>query len=322
MDNRERETAATVAAGRAFVENLEDFFGTIVLPSPRPAVTVSTVSLDMARQLAASTRRIDTPVRKSFVRPMTEGAGPIAPLAQIYSGGRSGVVAVKLYLALLWRCSTAPFSTDKPARAWATLLDLEDPEGKGARRVKDAMRTLESAQLISLTAQPGYPNIVTLRDESGSGASYGLPSTGYSFAMANNANPDQRAAQMYFKVPGKLWTQGYMQALSGPGLAMLLILLAEKGGEGERVWFSTSEFPTRYNISAQTRSNGTKELQKLELLRVERESLSSGARPTAFDTQRRRNVYRLTDRAQSEPAVKEASTRRRRRKKGKKPANP
>ncbi|WP_137726528.1 hypothetical protein [Prescottella subtropica] len=305
------------------VDGLEDLLGALEGETPtRSAITVSTASLDAARELAMSTRRIDTPVRKSFVRPMTEDAGPVAPLARIYSGGRSGVVAVKLYLALVWRCSSAPFSTDKPARAWATLLDLKDPEGKGARRVKDAMRTLEAAGLITLTEQAGYPNIVTLLDESGSGAAYGLPSTGYSFAKAHNATKDQRAAQMYFKVPGKLWTQGYMQALSGPELVMLLILLAEKGGEGAKIWFSTSEFPARYNISAQTRATGTHRLQKLGLLRVERESLSSGPRPTTFDTQRRRNVYRLTDKAQSEPAVTVATSSRRRRGKKKPAANP
>ncbi|MFE1409202.1 hypothetical protein ACFW5D_37960 [Streptomyces sp. NPDC058770] len=62
-----------------------------------PAESVSKDSLEAARALARSLgRRVDGPVRKSFVRPMTPEPGLVAPLAKIYSGGRSGTVAVKL----------------------------------------------------------------------------------------------------------------------------------------------------------------------------------------------------------------------------------
>lgn len=287
---------------------------------PLRTPTASAESLAAARELAdSSRRRIDTPVRKSFVRPRTSSSNPVAPLADIYRGGRSGVVAVKLYLALLWRCSTEPFSTDKPARAWATLLDLEDPEGNGTRRVKSALRILERAQLIQLTAQPGYPNVVTLLDESGTGRSYTLPSTAYTFAARNAGRRAQQSdavlSNTYFKVPQQLWRKGFIQTLSGPGLVMLLILLAEQGGEGSEVWFSTDEFPQRYNISHKTRAAGTKELVELGLLAVEAENVGVRTRST-FDVRRRRKVYRLTPRAQAAPAerVTPTSTRRRKRK--------
>ncbi|KXF55386.1 hypothetical protein AXA44_37905 [Rhodococcus sp. SC4] len=225
---------------------------------------------------------------------------------------------MKLFLALLWRCSSPPFATDKPARAWATLLDLEDPEGKGLRRVKSAMRTLADNNLIELSEQPGYPNVVTLRDESGSGSAYGLPSSGYSFGKANRASKDDLAAHTYFKIPQRLWTEGHMQSLKGPGLVMLLILLAEQGGEGTKIWFSTDEFPKRYNISHKTRAAGTKELIEMGLLTVERESLSAGPHHSVFDTHRKRNVYRLTAIAQT-TQTGEAVTSSKRRRKRKKP---
>lgn len=269
------------------------------LPSDAPQ-NVSKDSLTAARELAESSRRrIDTPVRKSFVRPMSESGGPVAPLAQIYSGGRSGIVAVKLYLALLWRCSAPPYSTDKPARAWATLLDLEDPRGKGARRIKNAMKALADARLITLAEQAGYPNITTLLDESGSGRSYELPSTAYNFAKRNSASTGRLAENMYFKVSPRLWSEGYIQSMSGPALVMLLILLAEQAGAGTKVWFSTEEFPRRYNISHKTRAAGTRELRESGLLTVEAESLAANPRSSTFDSQRRRKVYRLTAPAQT-----------------------
>ena len=179
------------------------------------------------------------------------------------------------------------------------MLDLEDPEGKGARRIKMAMRTLADAKLIKVTEQPGFPNLITLRDESGSGKPYELPSTAYTFAKKNKAAATSLAANMYFKVPQQLWRDGYIQSLSGPALVMLLILLAEKGGEGQRVWFSTTEFPSRYNISAKTRATGTKELEAYGLLRVEAEALAGNPRSSTFDMKRRRKVYRLTPLAQT-----------------------
>lgn len=297
---REDEAAAPQAYGTADdgAQTTDIVTETLFPQSQRP--TASRDSRSAARELwDSSGRRQDTPVRKSFVRPMTTASDPVAPLSRIYAGGRSGVVAVKLYLALLWRCSAPPFSTEKPARAWATLLDLEDPETRGARRVKDAMKTLADAGLVTLTENPGFPNTVTLLDEGGDGLGYSLPSTSYTFKSKIKANKDSLASDVYFKVPGRLWTRGYIQSLNGPGLVMLLILLAEQAGEGEEVWFSTSEFPARYNVSHKTRAAGTKELIDFGLLDVASRSLSSKSRPTTFDTQRRRKVYSLTPRAQS-----------------------
>lgn len=275
-------------------------FGDLGKPQlENPAESVSKDSLDAARALARSLgRRVDGPVRKSFVRPMTPEPGLVAPLSKIYSGGRSGTVAIKLYLALVWQCAAPPFSTDKPARAWATLLDLEDPPGKGARRIKDALRTLAEANLIRLQARPGYPNVVTLLDESGSGAAYELPSSAYNLAQRHGAEEERLTALRYFKVPPALWIQGHMQKLSGPGLVMLLILLTEKAGIGEKVWFSTEEFPKRYNISHKTRAAGTRELLSKGLLTVESQSLGPRPGASAFDMRRRRKVYRLTSIAQ------------------------
>lgn len=298
-------------------EGSDERFLKIVFPVRR-APALPRPARSAVREMAGSAgRRVDPPVRKSFVRPMAADADPVAPMAGVYSGGRSGVVALKLYLALIWRCSAPPFSTDKPARAWATLLNLDDPEGKGTRRIKSAMKTLEAANLIAIEENPGYPNIVWLLDEAGTGRDYRLPSTAYTLAKQNGEPKSVLAEDMYFKVPKRLWTRGYIQNLKGPGLVMLLILLAEQAGEGEKVWFSTAEFPKRYNISHKTRAAGTQELIDLGLLRVESQSLAKSGYSNTFDTRRRRKVYELTPRARTagpEPIVESGSRKKLRRK--------
>ncbi|WP_461165326.1 hypothetical protein [Arthrobacter sp. R4-81] len=237
-------------------------------------------------------------MRKWFVRSL-EGDKP--PLAKVYSGGKSGTVAIKLYLALLWRSSSPPYTTDRAARGWATLLDLDDPDGLGSRRVRAALRALEKANLVELEARPGQPPQVTLLDEGGEGIEYELPSTMF-VRTARGAESAEalRNPNLYFKVPSKLWTEGVIQALTGPGLVMLLILLAEQA-DTKPVWFSTKEFPARYFISSSTRTKGTRELQQYGLLNTISQPLPQPG-GSVFDPRRRRYLYRL-----SGPAVADAT---------------
>lgn len=260
---------------------------------PRPdRVTAPPAALEAAREIDSSTlRRRATPVRKSFLR--SDSDLPTA-LTRVYrSGGRGGQVALKLYLALLWRCSSPPFQTSKPARAWATLIGLEDPGGNGQRRVNAALRTLQNALLIQVTYTPGVGNTVSLLDESGDGTPYKLPSTEYARAPKGPAGEAQRRRNTYFKVPSRLWTEGDIQSLSGPGLVMLLILLAEQADTADSVWFATDLFPARYRISPNVRAQGTTELQQRGLLVVDREALPE-VPGSVFARRRFRNKYRLT----------------------------
>lgn len=242
---------------------------------------------------AAAGRRVDTPVRRTFVRNLNDEDPARPPMTRIYVGGRSGTVALKLYLALIWRCAKPPYSTAIPARAWATLLGLPDPETKGARRVAAALKRLEEGRFVVVTPQPGAPNLVTLLEESGEGRAYEVPSTAYARAERTPLPPEQIYRHRYFKVGSKLWLSGKIQGLSGPGLVMLLILLAERGGEGRPVWFSTSAFHDRYRISQQTRAAGTSELMTAGLLSIEKKSLAADPRSTTLDPRRSRSVYRL-----------------------------
>jgi hypothetical protein len=240
------------------------------------------------------------PIRNSFVRNDTKGED--APLKKIVSGGggRGAAVPVMLYIALIWKCAKTPFDVKLPARKWAELLALPDPSGKGARRIANALQTLDGLQLIKLDRVHGEPSRVTLLDESGDGSDYELPSTAYSRGGLKR--------DLYFKVSSKLWTSGELQQLSASGLAMLLILLEEGGHkpaensflsalrsvpQGREVWFTTENFPDRFGISASMRSRGTKELENAYLLGTIRRPVGPPGTVVSFTTEKLRKVYLL-----------------------------
>lgn len=266
--------------------------GGILYPTPGG---VSTASLDRADEIQdGAGKRISAPVRKWFVR-SRDGEAPM--LSVLYSGsgggGRSGFVSIKVLLSLIWKTSKPPFETVMTAPALAELLDLPDPAVKGARRVRDALKALAAANLIRLVPQPGTSPLIQLLNETGSGADYSLPSTSY--IRSQRAKPNQESAtdpNLYFQLPAELWTEGFLQTLKGPGLVMLLILLAEQANK-RPVWFAGSEFLDRYRISPSTRTKGTKELVDLGMLTVTSVALPATWGGSTFEQQRRRYEYRL-----------------------------
>lgn len=246
-------------------------------------------SLKLAKEiLNTSTRRVDIPVRHSFVRdPKNNGNTPLSRL--VAARGRGNAVAIRLFIALIWRCSSPPFDTDVSSRKWATLLSLDDPEKAGAKRVSDALKTLEREKLIKLTPHPGQPSTIQLLEESGTGTAYELPSTAY---VRSNEHKDQH---LYFKIPSRLWTQGHIQSLSAPALAILLAVLSSQEAPGKPVWWSTTLFPARFGLSPATRARGTKELVDQGLLKVGKTLVTESSFSTReFSRERVRNVYRLT----------------------------
>jgi hypothetical protein len=243
-------------------------------------------------------------VRKSFVRVEADGEpGNVAPLFRLYRGGRSGIVPIRLYLALLWRSAASPYASAKTYEGWATLLGLEDPRGKGSRRVARAVAALEAESLIAVDEDPGHPSLLTVLREDGSGSRYQPPGDAYVKAVTGRRGKTAAARHRYFKINSALWTSGRLQDLSGPALVMLLILLAEQAGEGKEVWFSTQTFKDWYGLSAPTRAAGVKELEEKGLLNVDHRSLGAFPGTTVYDPKRKRHVYTLTDIARTDTPV-------------------
>lgn len=275
---------------------------------------VSKSALLAAKVLADdSGRRAEIPVRNLFVR--NDEAEVVPPLARLVStgGGRGGEVPVKLYLALIWRSSSEPYETDHLARQWAELLDLKEPATLGARRITNALKTLEEARLVELTPRRGDTTIVTLLHESGNGRPYTLPSTAHTRATTDA----ERAQHRYFKIPIKLWTEGHIQAMSASAVAMLLVFLEERNVDGRRTWWSTELFPQRFNLSPTVRSKGTAELEERGLLGVQKELVGDDPRQS-FTRHRVRSTYML--RGDARPAAMIAAQKARRVKKVRKPS--
>lgn len=255
----------------------------------KPSDAVPAWALEEAAALASSSgRRKDIPIRRQFVR--TEDPTITPPSARLASsGGRGGGVPLRLYVALIWRCSANPFETEVTARRWARLLGLPSPDTLGARRITKALDQLESEGLVSLVRRRGESTIITLQHESGSGRGYSLPSTAYVKART----PEQRERHLYFKVPSLLWTEGKFQCMSGAATAMLLILLSEQAQDGSPTWWSTERFPQLFGLTTATRSKGTKELVEAGLLRVQKSRVSDGSPSASFGRERVRNKYIL-----------------------------
>ncbi|MFI6900228.1 hypothetical protein ACIBKY_03145 [Nonomuraea sp. NPDC050394] len=256
---------------------------------------------DLARQAAAEfggrigTRRrtAGAPLRKGFVSTefyTGQGSPPLANLLR--GGGRGGQLRLKLYLSLLWLSAKEPYDSSLPARAWAALLGLADHETRGVRRVQEAIRDLESHNLISVRDRGGHPSVLTLLDENGQGQAYLTPSDVYSRLQSLNAQPEQLRPHRYFRIPSALWTQGHIARLGGPGISMLLVLLCEQREAGNDVWFSPRVAKERFDLSPSTRSQGLQELRDLNLVDTRMKVTSEDGTYITF--QRRRNVHRLS----------------------------
>lgn len=267
--------------------------------TPKPAIKVRQPSPEALKAAAniehrlrggpSARQRTHAPVRRRFVERTTTDRP--TPLAEALRGGRGGVVRLKLELSFLWFAAKPPHDLAYPARAWATLLDLPDPAGRGARRINEAILWLEKRKLIQVESRAGHPNIVTLLSEAGTGEPYELPGAAYS--RLRNKKPASVADEhRYFQLPNELWTNGWIPVLSGAAIAMLLVLYAELGNkepETADLWFSPSHAEQRYGLSEDTRSKGLRELRAANLITARRQSIA----PDTFDFQRLRNVYRL-----------------------------
>jgi hypothetical protein len=192
---------------------------------------------------------------------------------------------------MIWLGAAPPHDITYPARAWATLLDLREPDAAGARRISEATRWLEKHDFITVESRPGHPNRLTLLEESGLKRKYSVPGAAYNRAGSKKADDDVLQRHRYIQIPATFWTSGYAATLSGPAVAMFLILLTERGGrEDDRpLWFSPAVAKRRYGLAPDTRSAGLDELRRAGLITVRRKIVASDV----FDVQRFRNTYVL-----------------------------
>jgi hypothetical protein len=251
----------------------------------------SNAALEVAQAIKSRMGKRDhAPVRVAFIgsNDSVRAEGEVPPLAKILRGGRGGEVRLKLELSFLWFAVNPPHDLAYPARVWALLLDLDDAEGRGTRRIRQATTALAEAKLIEVLGRSGQPNRITLLDEGGKGVAYRLPGDAYNKARGTGEEWRHR----YIQIPDTLWTNGWLATLSGAALAMLLVLFGELGQKDATktdIWFSPSRAQKIYGLSEDTRSKGLRELRAAGLISARKRAVSRDV----LDFRRLRNTYRL-----------------------------
>lgn len=230
-------------------------------------------------------QRKAAPVRAAFISSPTSASVP--PMTSLLRGGRGGEVKLKLLLSMIWVAASKPYDVTQPARAWAQLIGLPEPRDRGAARVNAASRRLVEGGFLAAEKRPGQPSRLILQNELGTGEPYVHP--GEAWELVKDAGSrERRQTPRYTNLPKELWTLGWMAALSGPGLAMLLILKeSARGRPLIDLWFAPSVAAARYGLNEATRKKGLNELENFGLVTVD----SAVVNRDPLLMQRRRNIF-------------------------------
>lgn len=211
---------------------------------------------------------LGAPIRDAFFTTKRDGVihHPLAALVnstQSSGGGRGGKTRVMLYLSLLWIASGQDHSATRPARWWAELLGMSDPQGAGSRSIRNSWVELERRKFVSITAAPASGDVPTIRllKEDGSGDAYTIP--------------EGHGGDTYRRIPQTAWrTLFHSNELSSPGLTMFLVALRTYGqAQGRALTFPREYFQTEYGMGETTRKAGLRNLTILSVLGAEGRSV-------------------------------------------------
>lgn len=222
----------------------------------------------LEKAVERSKRRSSVRLPLAFARDqVNETAEP--PLARLLQGG--GEVRLKVLLTMLMIATKHPHVARVPSKDLAAMLNLRDPDGAGARRVNKALGDLAAANLIRREHRSGHVPSTTILDPGGSGEEW---------------NTEHLSGSTYITLPPDLWRRGWLIALSGRALAMLIILKENTGGREKGAWVPGIR-RRQYGLSEDTWTKATKELREAGLLDVDEKVFSFHGEP------RRRNLYTL-----------------------------
>ena len=222
----------------------------------------------LEKAVERSKRRSSVRLPLAFARDQVNAVAT-PPLAQLLRGG--GEVRIKVFLTIMMLATKHPHETRVPSRDLAAMLNLRDADGAGARRVNKAIGDLVAAKLIRRDLRPGHVPNLTILDPGGSGQEW---------------NTEQLSGGTYITLSPNLWRRGWLVALSGRALALLIILRENTGGRSKGAWVPGIRH-RQYGLSEDTWTKATKELREAGLLDVEEKVHSFQGEP------RRRNLYTL-----------------------------
>lgn len=238
-------------------------------------------------------KRAGAPIRRGFIERTDDNDH--SPLGQLLSGtnaprgggGRGGRLRIALLVTLIWQLAKSPHTTTRPARYWAELLELDDPETAGARSIRNALHELERRGFIRSEGRgPGLTPTIVLLDETLQKTDYKLP-----YLQAQDEGASGKTS--YFRIPESFWAKHLTSSLSGAGLAMYLIAMARAGwGDDHSFWLSPKYFRDTYGLGDSTRKKGLKELVELGVLTHQLQSLDHMGQ--TGHRRRQRSVYTVT----------------------------
>jgi hypothetical protein len=205
---------------------------------------------------------------QEFARDRTsQKASP--PLAALLQGG--GEVRIKVLMTVLMMATKPPHDTRVSSKDLASMLNLRDPEGAGSRRVNKAFADLVRMGLVRRDREPGHvPNTLVL-DPAGTGTEWS----------------DRSLPPGYISLPPSLWQRGWIIALSGRAIALLIILRELTNARSNKGIWVDGIRKRQYGLSDDTWTKAVKELVEAGLLDVDEQVFSSRGEP------RRRNLYLL-----------------------------
>jgi hypothetical protein len=198
------------------------------------------------------------------------------PLAQLIQGGRGGEVRLKLYLTACLVTAASPYAYTHAtaSRSWAEALNLDDPGGKGARRVSTAFGWLHENRFLDVDKKKGRTPTFRLLSTTLDGSPYERPKT------------------HYVTVPLGIWKRHWISALSAAELGVFLAILDGPGDDapGGRPRYLTEGQKNGYGLSEDSWTRATWQLQRLNLIEVDRQVVGGVMRHS-----RMRNIYRFPD---------------------------
>lgn len=236
--------------------------------SEAPAVPSQLETIQAMLERSGRTRGV--PLRRAFVQQRQRGGGPGA-LAAFVTGRRTA--ALDLYLLVHALASRYPYDAALPAQVWARALGLH---GKGAASgISKNWAWLEEQRLIR-SEREGRVRRVFLLSEDRSGAAYIHPGEG------DNAEGD------YFHLPFNYWLGHYMNRLTLPAKAVLLIALSLQ--MRDHFVLPREQASAWYGISPDTIQRGLSDLLRRGVVRYRLEYAKAPLSPRGYVAVRQ---YRL-----------------------------
>ncbi|WP_441893780.1 hypothetical protein [Microbacterium sp.] len=223
--------------------------------------------MQQLRSAAKRSGRASVALPREFARD-TENPEPEPPLVRILRG--KGETRLKVYLTTLMAATRAPHATQNSAYTLATTLGLGESRG-ARRRIDEAYKGLVDLNLVARELNPGAIATTTVLHWSGKGEQWEIPTP----------------ASPYISLPIELWRNGWIVALSGRAIAMLIVLRElTNGRSGDSAWADGTR-KAEYGLSADTWTRGCAELESAGLLTMSTVVASS------HGLRRRRKSYTL-----------------------------